>query len=84
MRILSRLSVTAPVEQRLTDIAGTDADKAADENEGDGLGISEEEDEEQEEVEQSAVTFGEHAFQFEKFEQVRIEGSSDQSREQLT
>ncbi|BGP30852.1 Topoisomerase 1-associated factor 1 [Rhodotorula toruloides] len=43
--------------------------KSADENEGDGLGMGEEEDEEQEEVEQSAVTFGEHAFQFEKFEQ---------------
>lgn len=47
------------------------ADKNADENEGDGLGMGEEEDAEQEEVEQSAVTFGEHAFQFEKFEQVR-------------
>ncbi|BGP23540.1 replication fork protection complex subunit Tof1/Swi1 [Rhodotorula toruloides] len=44
--------------------------KNTDENDGDGLGMGEaEEDEEQEEVEQSAVSFGEHAFQFEKFEQ---------------
>lgn len=33
--------------------------------------MGDEEDEEQDEVDQSTVTFGEHAFQFEKFEQVR-------------
>jgi hypothetical protein len=31
-----------------------------------------EEDEEEIEIEQSAVSFREHAFQFEKFEQVRL------------
>ncbi|GAA5906718.1 hypothetical protein JCM8208_006366 [Rhodotorula glutinis] len=41
----------------------------ADENEGDGLGMDGGEDEEELEVESGAVSFGEHAFQFEKFEQ---------------
>ncbi|BGP38765.1 Topoisomerase 1-associated factor 1 [Rhodotorula kratochvilovae] len=40
----------------------------ADENEGDGLGMGGE-DEEEQEIESGTVSFGEHAFQFEKFEQ---------------
>lgn len=40
-----------------------------DENAEDGLGMGE--DEEELEVERGTVSFGEHAFQFEKFEQVR-------------
>ncbi|TNY24515.1 timeless protein-domain-containing protein [Rhodotorula diobovata] len=41
----------------------------ADETEGDGLGMGGGEDEEELEVESGTVSFGEHAFQFEKFEQ---------------
>ncbi|GAA5969681.1 hypothetical protein JCM11641_008004 [Rhodosporidiobolus odoratus] len=43
--------------------------QSGNEDEGDGLGMGNEEDEEEIEIEQSAVSFGEHAFQFEKFEQ---------------
>ncbi|GAA6027789.1 hypothetical protein JCM8097_001720 [Rhodosporidiobolus ruineniae] len=39
------------------------------EDAGDGLGMGDDEDEEEAEIEQSTVSFKEHAFQFEKFEQ---------------
>ncbi|GAA6000092.1 Tof1p [Rhodotorula paludigena] len=43
--------------------------KQVDENGGDGLGMEAEEDEEELEIDAGTVSFGEHAFQFEKFEQ---------------
>lgn len=43
--------------------------EGGDENAEDGLGMGE--NEEEEEIERGTVSFGEHAFQFEKFEQVR-------------
>lgn len=58
----SSQTALADIVQDLADKDGTE------ENAEDGLGMGE--DEEEEEIARGTVSFGEHAFQFEKFEQV--------------
>jgi len=50
------------------DLRTASTDTEGDENGEDGLGMGE--DEEEEEIARGTVSFGEHSFQFEKFEQV--------------
>ncbi|GAA5935882.1 Tof1p [Sporobolomyces koalae] len=70
LRMLEKFSKSKAymyVRKKKAGRAGKKKSKAGDENGEDGLGLGH--DEEEEEIERGTVSFGEHAFQFEKFEQ---------------